>query len=247
MFTLVSTPSSPLSKYGYNLVIVSSIVEGLLGGHSIPHSVTSAYLSDCTSSGSRAHIFSRFTGIINIGSSVGPILGGWLIRNHLKWVGGSSIPGRESVTSVFWVAVFFSFINFLLVVFVIPESLDKEKRDRAMIAYQKLNTVAGKKGKARESPLTLSSGEQDISSTDEEEDGIEEINRSNQVERANGLWSRGVGIINRLLSPLAVFLPATVFDSAGIRRQRRDWSLTFLAVTLFTYMVYIVSAFTNYY
>ena len=210
----------------------------------MPQSVTSAYLSDCTSSGSRAHIFSRFTGIMNIGFSVGPILGGWLIRHPLKWVGGSSIPGRESVTSVFWVAVFFSFINFLLVVFVIPESLDKEKRDRAIIAYQKLK--ARRKGKTRARASTLSSGDQGISSTDEEEDTIQERNRSNQEERANGLWSRGVEIISRFLSPLAVFLPAIVFDSAGIRRPRRDWSLTLLAVTLFTYMVYVVSTFTNY-
>lgn len=238
MFILVSTPSSPLSKHGHKLLLISPIIEGLLGGYSTLQSATSAYLSDCTSSGSRATIFSRFTGVMYIGSSVGPIIGGWLIRHPIEWIGGSSIPGRQSVTSVFWVAVFSSFINFLSMAFVFPESLDKEKRKRALIAYQKSGTVARQKGKAR--ALTLSSGDPDRSSTDEE-DSIEEGNRPSKDESDCG--PGGAGLISRLLSPLAVFLPALVLDPSNMGRKRRDWSLTFLAAALFGYMLSTVSPF----
>lgn len=240
MFILVSTPSSPLSTHGHKLLLISPIIEGLLGGYSTLQSATSAYLSDCTSSGSRAHIFSRFTGVVYLGFSVGPIIGGWLIRHPIAWFGGSSMQGKQSVTSVFWVALFCSFINLLLVTFIFPESLSKEKRERAMIANRKLGVIIGKKGKARERALTLSSGDPGSSSTDE--DIIEEVNRPRQEERESGVRSGSAGIISRFLSPLAVFLPVLVLDPSGLGRKKRDWSLTLLACGLFGYMLSTVSA-----
>jgi MFS family permease len=240
MFILVSTPSSPLSKHGHKLLIVAPIIEGLLGGYSTLQSGTSAYLSDCTSSGSRAFIFSRFAGVVYLGFSIGPVIGGWLIRHPIAWIGGSSIPGRQSVTSVFWVAVACSFINLLLITFVFPESLDKEKRERAMMAYR----MSGKKGKTRERALTLASGDPGSSSTDEE-DYIEEVNRQGQEERESGVRSGGTGIISHFLRPLAVFLPVVVLDPSGLGK-RRDWSLTLLAVGLFGYMLSTVSAFCEF-
>jgi MFS family permease len=241
MFILVSTPSSPFSKHGHKLLLVSPVIEGLLGGYSTLQSGTSAYLSDCTSSGSRAYIFSRFAGVVYLGFSIGPVIGGWLIRHPISWIGGSSIPGRQSVTSVFWVAVCFSFINFLLITFVFPESLNKEKRERAMIAYKKSGALGGKKGKTRERALTLSSGDPGSSSSDEE-DNIEEVTRPRQEERESGVRSGGAGIISHFLSPLAVFLPVMVLDPSGLGK-RRDWSLTLLAGGLYGHMLSNVSAF----
>jgi hypothetical protein len=111
-----------------------------------------------------------------------------------------------------------------------------------MIAYQKLGAGAGKKGKARERALTLSSGDPGSSRTDQE-DGVEDGNRPKQDERESGLRSGGAGIISRLLSPLAVFLPVMVPDPSGLGRKRRDWSLTLLAGALFAHMLSTVSAF----
>lgn len=49
----------------------------------------------------------------------------------------------QSVTPVFWVAVLCSFVNFLLAVFVFPESLTKEKRKaRKELALAEQNRVA---------------------------------------------------------------------------------------------------------
>lgn len=241
MFILVSTPSSLFSKHGHKLLLLSPIIEGLLGGYSTLQSGTSAYLSDCTSSGSRAYIFSRFSGVVYLGFSIGPVIGGWLIRHPIAWIGGSSIPGRQSVTSVFWVAVSCSFINLLLITFVFPESLDKEKREQAMIAYKKSGVLGGKKGKARERALTLSSGDPGSLGADEE-DNIEEVNRPRQEEREYGLRSGVTGIISHFLSPLAVFLPVMVLNPSGLGK-RRDWSLTLLAGGLFGYMLSTVSTF----
>jgi len=120
------------------------------------------------------------------------------------------------------------------VTFLFPESLDKERTERAMIAYQKSGAVVGKKGKARERALTFSSGGPGNSSTDEEDD-VGEVNRPRQEERETGI--RSGGIISRFLSPLSVFLPVVVLDPSGRGRKKRDWSLTLPAGGLFGYML----------
>ena len=122
--------------------------------------------------------------------------------------------------------------------FVFPESLDKEKREKAMIAYQKIGAVP-KKDKARGGALTLSIGDLGDSSTDDE-DNIE--GNQTRQEGESGVRSGFGGIISRFLSPLAVFLPVVVLDPSGIGRKRRDWSLTLLAVGVFVYMLSVVSS-----
>jgi MFS family permease len=67
---LASTPSSPLSAHGHKLLLLAPVIEGLLGGWSTLQSATFAYISDCTSSGSRASLFSRFTGVSYLGLGV---------------------------------------------------------------------------------------------------------------------------------------------------------------------------------
>ena len=110
-----------------------------------------------------------------------------------------------------------------------------------MIAYKKSGVLGGKKGKTRERALTLSSGDPGSSSADEG-DNVEEVNRQRQEERESGVRSGGAGIIGHFLSPLAVFLPVMVLDPSGLRK-RRDWSLTLLAGGLFGYMLSTVSVF----
>ncbi|KAF9003998.1 hypothetical protein BDQ17DRAFT_1424961 [Cyathus striatus] len=136
-FILVSTPSSPLSRHGHILLLISPIIEGLLGGWSTLYSAVSAYVSDCTSSGSRAHIFSRFAGLIYLGASLGPAVSGYLIQHPIAFPGVDEAlrNGHRSVTSVFWIAIGVSFVNFFLVLFVFPESLNKERRAVAMTEH----------------------------------------------------------------------------------------------------------------
>ncbi|KAF8905118.1 major facilitator superfamily domain-containing protein [Gymnopilus junonius] len=154
-FILVSTPGSVLAQHGHNLLLIAPVIEGLLGGWSTLQSATSAYLSDCTSPGSRAHIFSRFQGVFYLGFAVGPTIGGWFIQHPIKAISGTTT--EKSVTSVFWVAVICSFVNLVLTLFVFPESLGKKKREAMLVAEA---AVVGK-GKAKalvieaEDPLSV--------------------------------------------------------------------------------------------
>ncbi|KAJ7367765.1 hypothetical protein DFH08DRAFT_676719 [Mycena albidolilacea] len=139
-FLFASAPSSPLASYGHVLLLIAPVFEGLLGGWSTLQSATSAYISDCTSSGSRASMFSRFTGLSFFGFALGPIIGAWLMGHPLAFF---SIPGGgSSVTSVFCVAATGSFLNFCFMLFVMPESVTKEQRDRASRGVPQI-TVAG--------------------------------------------------------------------------------------------------------
>ncbi|KAJ7475891.1 major facilitator superfamily domain-containing protein [Mycena latifolia] len=212
IFILSSTPSSPLSSHGHKLLLIAPVIEGLLGGWSTLASATSAYISDCTSSGSRASVFSRFTGVSFLGFGLGPILGGWLIRHPIAFLTGPPHPGQpqaQSVTSVFWVAVCCSFVNLFLVLFVFPESVTQEQRD-----------LASGKGKGKARDHTSGNG------------ALEDV----AEETADGEAPASTGVISRFLRPLAIFLPVPVFVD-GSTRKRKDWSLTLLACAMFGYML----------
>jgi MFS family permease len=85
-FILVSTPHSPLAAHSHKLLILAPIIEGSLGGWSTLAGANTAYIADCTSPGSRATIFARFTGVLFIGLALGPIIGAWLIRNPIPFL-----------------------------------------------------------------------------------------------------------------------------------------------------------------
>ncbi|KAG7451200.1 uncharacterized protein BT62DRAFT_406404 [Guyanagaster necrorhizus] len=214
MFILVSTPDSPLSSHGHKLLIIAPIIEGFLGGWSTLQSATSAYVSDCTSSGSRATIFSRFTGVFYVGFSMGPAIGGWIIKNGI----GTRSGQPKSVTAVFYLAVLCSFTNLLLVLFVFPESLSAEKREEAAREHAMTHSA---KGKARDL-RGQDSGNNDQGPSTSSDEGVSETKR--------------FAIIRSFLSPLSIFLPVTIIEAEGDRRHR-DWSLTMLAAALFGYML----------
>lgn len=126
---LVSTPSSPFSRHSHKFLFLASVTEGILGGQATLHAAVSAYISDCTSDGSRAHIFSRFAGVSYIGFALGPTIGAFLIRHPLAHAQsfGHQRSKVQPVTPAFWVAVLCSAINLILALLVIPESLDKAR------------------------------------------------------------------------------------------------------------------------
>ncbi|CAK5269155.1 unnamed protein product [Mycena citricolor] len=189
IFILSSTPSSPFSSHGHKLLLVAPIIEGLLGSASTLQSSTSAYISDCTSSGSRASVFSRFTGVSFLGFGLGPIIGGYLIRNPISFLDGPPHPGQvntPSVTSVFWVAIALQFINLCLVALVFPESVSKEQRALAAGNHKG-------KGKARDNSTRLA-----------------DVAEETEVES---------GFLTRLLSPLAVFMPVSITIPGTTRKR----------------------------
>ncbi|EIW84355.1 hypothetical protein CONPUDRAFT_100346 [Coniophora puteana RWD-64-598 SS2] len=230
-FILISTPHSPLATHSHKLLIVAPILEGALGGWSSLNGACTAYIADCTSSGSRARVFARFTGVLFTGLALGPFLGAWLIRNPLPFLqishGGHPL---ESVNSVFWVAIALWFVNFLLVLFVFPESLPAAKR------------AAFRKGKNR--------------ATGEHTDDLA-ISTSTSSSSSSSLgFKHGSSpgrslfrVVRGFLSPLAMFLPAEVPGAGVVRvktgdtkaslrsKAEKDWSLTYLALALFLHML----------
>lgn len=150
-FILVSTPHTPFSGHGHKLLIVAPFIEGLLGGWSTLQGATTAYVSDCTSDGSRSHIFSRFTGMFYLGFAAGPAIGAFLIRHPLfsSLFNSDTAHPIPSVTNVFWVAICCNAVNLLLVAFVFPESLSEEKKRAAReknAAKKATDVAAGKSG-----------------------------------------------------------------------------------------------------
>ncbi|KAI1783876.1 hypothetical protein LXA43DRAFT_902684 [Ganoderma leucocontextum] len=134
LFILVSTPHSIFAAHGHKLLIISPIIEGLFGGWATLQAATSAYVSDCTSDGSRAGIFSRFTGVFYFGFALGPTIGAFLIRHPFMPIISPAVGihnGAPTVTSVFYVASLGSLINFMLALFLFPESLVKKKAKAA--------------------------------------------------------------------------------------------------------------------
>ncbi|KAI0077310.1 hypothetical protein K474DRAFT_1643587 [Panus rudis PR-1116 ss-1] len=226
-FILVSTPHSPFSTHGHKLLLISPLIEGLLGGWSTLQGATSAYVSDCTSDGSRAKIFSRFTGMFYLGFSVGPTVGAYLIRHPVfvrfpssagAGVGngeGTVHNGAPTVTSVFYVAALCSFINLLLVLFVFPESLDKKKAKARLLAR----------------PSSLHAPNP-TPAADPDELGEPIVNG---INNANGEVKNSPGFLTKALSPLALFLPKKIRTPSG--QYRSDWSLTWLGLSLFGYLL----------
>ncbi|KAF8520258.1 MFS general substrate transporter [Hysterangium stoloniferum] len=130
MFIIASNPPTIFQGRAHLLLIIAPIVEGLLGGWTTLQGAIHAYLSDCTSQGSRARIFSRFTGALYIGFAVGPEIAALILR-------------RTHVTTfVFYVSAICAAINFFLVLFVFPESLNAEARARNIKAADELNVRA---------------------------------------------------------------------------------------------------------
>ncbi|CAE7098979.1 unnamed protein product [Rhizoctonia solani] len=102
------------------LLVLSPIVEGLLGDFSSLQVAFNAYISDTTPAGSsRARVFARFYGFMFVGFAVGPTFGSLLPFNPFCW---SVALGTASLISVLF----------------LPESLPKERR--AMAASDALLT-----------------------------------------------------------------------------------------------------------
>lgn len=91
-----------------------------LGARSTAQATTSAYLSDVTSAGSRARVFSAVGGLMFGGFAFGPILGSLLIAHT-----------DGNVLAPFYAALAVHVAYLLTMALVLPESLGEERRAAA--------------------------------------------------------------------------------------------------------------------
>ncbi|KAG2145229.1 hypothetical protein DEU56DRAFT_197986 [Suillus clintonianus] len=213
VYSCINTSHSPLAAHSHKLLILAPIIEGSLGGWSTLTGANTAYIVDCTFPGSRATIFSRFTGVLCIGLALGPMLGAWLIRHPIPFLNsGNAEHPLQSVTSVFWVAIACSFVNLILVLFVFPESLPASRR------------ASNRKGKGR---AVESSPIFPISKADE----------SSQGWVATRIIRRFLSPLAVFLPSHVPVAASATGDSLVPYRTRKDWGLTFIGLSLFSHML----------
>ncbi|GAA6048675.1 hypothetical protein JCM3770_002014 [Rhodotorula araucariae] len=104
----------------YNFLFVGPLLDGLVGGFSTAQATVSAYLSDCTTPGSRARVFSLLGGSLMGGFALGPLLGSALI----------TLSGGR-VLAPFYAALALHCAFVALLALVLPESLSHERQLRA--------------------------------------------------------------------------------------------------------------------
>lgn len=97
---------------------VGGVIEGATGGYAVFSSMTQCYLSDVTSSGSRARQYSHAAGVLFAGISVGPLVGGMITG------------ATGNVLATIWLGAVVQ-LAVLLVTLIVPESLSKSHRAAA--------------------------------------------------------------------------------------------------------------------
>lgn len=107
-------------------LFVGRVISGITSA-SVP--AASAYIADVTSEEKRARAFGMLGAAFGLGFIVGPALGGVL--------------GNISPRLPFWVAAALSLVNAMYGLFVLPESLSREKR--APFAWKRANPVGSLK------------------------------------------------------------------------------------------------------
>ncbi|KZV76315.1 hypothetical protein PENSPDRAFT_448195 [Peniophora sp. CONT] len=118
VYILVSNTGTVFGRHGEAFIILAPFVEGLTGAHSCFSSLTHAYAADCTAGGSRSHIFVMMQGMLYVGLAAGP------------WVDGAilNLDRRSTNETLFAFAIAFALVNLLLIAFVLPESLQPDRR-----------------------------------------------------------------------------------------------------------------------
>ncbi|KAF8610529.1 MFS general substrate transporter [Ceratobasidium sp. AG-I] len=99
---------------GYHLLVVSNMIDGLLGGFSTAVATSHAYVSDCVAPTERSRWFSLWSGVIFAGMALGPSFGSFI----------SSYT--QNIMIIFYINVVFDLIYTLFVAFVVPESMSPE-------------------------------------------------------------------------------------------------------------------------
>ncbi|CAO1616987.1 unnamed protein product [Jaminaea pallidilutea] len=206
--------------FGTHFMLISSVLEGLLGGLATIIAGHQAYVSDCTPAGTRARIYAQLSGFFFAGYTIGPAAGGYMAKV------------TDSLMTTFVFATTLHCLYIILVAFVIPESVSPERKRTAMRDY-----VAG-----------INKGSRSEESNEQHETNSKALSGWRRLliplEPIAMLLPRPVDDSEKMQSRPAASAPArsstpTTAPSASAshisvshisRRRQRDWNLFWLSV-----------------
>ncbi|KPM39793.1 hypothetical protein AK830_g6794 [Neonectria ditissima] len=113
------------STINYRWLLLGSIFDGMTGSFTAGSIMSQSYTSDCTPPSKRGVMMGRLHACLFSGLAFGPLLAGYLV----KWTG--------SLLSVFYVVLGCHILFILVVAFIVPESLSKQKQQAAREKWEK--------------------------------------------------------------------------------------------------------------
>jgi MFS family permease len=102
--------------FSVNWLLVGAATDGICGSFIAAMAVAHAYASDCTAPSKRAVTFGYFHGCLFGGIAVGPLISGYIIK------------ATGTIITPFYIALCAHLIFISLLLFVLPESLTKERQ-----------------------------------------------------------------------------------------------------------------------
>jgi MFS family permease len=109
-----------------NWILVGYALDGLCGSFIVGMAISHSYATDCTPPQKRNVAFGYFHACLFTGIAVGPIVAGYIINARAKYVGKT-----EAVLLIFYIALGCHVTFILFLMFIIPESLSKERQEAA--------------------------------------------------------------------------------------------------------------------
>lgn len=214
---------------GYRFLIIGPLFDGLLGGMPTLSATNNAYIADCTPDGTRAQIYSRIMGVLMLGLAIGPVLGSAIIRR------------AHDVLAVFYFSTVLHSCMFLVVLFLLPESLSTAARSQLVKQAEDRRLAASERDAAErrwEGASDAICGE-----AADDEDEVDDVNASGwsrltsdrTIRQSRGALRRLIRRAFGFLSPLEIFLPSFTDgsdDNQAVNKARRwpNWNLTLLAI-----------------
>ncbi|KAF9281089.1 hypothetical protein BGZ68_006853 [Mortierella alpina] len=113
------------NQIGLPLMVIASLVNGLLGGVGLGGALILAYAADCTDPSRRSLIYSWLHAGISLGFSMGPFLGGTLVK------------ATGSIMVVIYFNIVAGLVALVMLVFVLPESLPSKQPALIRNLYEK--------------------------------------------------------------------------------------------------------------
>lgn len=111
--------------FSVNWILVGYFFDGLCGSFVAAMALTFAYASDCTAPAQRAIKFGWFHGVLFAGIALGPLFAGYVYK------------ASQSNLTIFYVALGCHLGYLLFILFVVPESLTKERQKQARAKHRK--------------------------------------------------------------------------------------------------------------